>query len=312
MTFSIVIPSFQQGRYLERAIRSVVLQQEWPVELFVLDGGSTDESVEVIQKFRDKISFWRSEKDEGQTAAINEGLSRASGTVFAYLNSDDYYLPGALAKAQQAFAGSSASWIAGDAWYIREGKEGRYRLHAKPPPGDPVLLWGHPWCPPQPSTFWKVDVFKKVGPFCADLQYNMDTEMAVRLAFAGLSPALLNDPLSVRWDHAGAKSAHRDRFFREWLEVVRRGPLQGRRKEIALRLVENRIRWGRDVAPWGKWCQRLADVAVYPKCLAGYFSIRRSSLPETPTHRADVFRSGGEGTGVGHQAAAGKFPPAGS
>jgi len=273
LRFSIALPSFQQGRYLEKAILSV-LDQNADTELFVLDGGSTDQSVEIIRRYEAKIRFWRSEKDKGQTAAINEGLSRATGDIFAYLNSDDYLLPGALQKVRAAFTAQKALWLIGDAWYTREGQAGRCHLRAESAPRDPVLLWGHPWCPPQPSTFWKMDLLRQIGPFRADLKFNMDAEMAVRLAHAGFLPAITHEPLSVRRDHAEAKSAHRDRFFREWLEVVRCSPLDEEQKEKALHLVENRIRWGRDVKIWGKWLQRLADLLVYPPCLLWYFRPR--------------------------------------
>jgi glycosyltransferase involved in cell wall biosynthesis len=275
--FSIAIPSFQQGRYLERAILSV-LDQGVETELFVLDGGSTDESVEVIRRHTDKIVFWRSHQDAGQTAAINEGLARATGNVFAYLNSDDYFLPGALSLAGQALEKNTASWVAGDAWFIREGQEGRQRLLAEEPPRDPVLLWGHPWCPPQPSTFWKTDLLRKVGPFRTDLKFNMDAEMAARLAHSGFHPAIIPKPLSVRWDHAQAKSAERWRFFKEWLDVVQAAPLSASQKKKALQLARNRIQWGRDVHPLGKWGQRLADLVFHPRSLFWFLRSRRKHL----------------------------------
>lgn len=273
LRFSIAIPSFQQGRYLEKAILSV-LDQKADTELFVLDGGSTDESVEIIRRYEGKIRFWRSGKDEGQTAAINEGLSKATGAIFAYLNSDDYLLPGALQKVQAVFTEQKALWLTGDAWYVREGQAGRCHLRAEPAPRDPVLLWGHPWCPPQPSTFWKTDLLRKVGPFRADLKFNMDAEMAVRLAHAGLLPAITHEPLSVRRDHALAKSSQRGRFYLEWLQVVQSAPLPEAQKRKARQLVQNRIRWGRDVRSGGRWLQRLADLLVYPPCLFWYFRPR--------------------------------------
>ena len=273
LRFSIAIPSFQQGRYLERALSSV-LDQGVPTELFVLDGGSTDESVQIIRRHENKIAYWRSRKDEGQTAAINEGLARATGDIFGYLNSDDYYLPGALRKVAAAFQNQGVGWVTGDSWWICEGKTGRRKLQAEAPPQDPVLLWGHPWCPPQPSTFWKVELLRRHGPFLPQLKFNMDAEMAVRLAYAGEAPAILREPLSVRWNHAAAKSAERGRFFSEWRELLRHAPLPEAQKQKALGLIQNRIHWGRDVRAWGKWGQRLADLWTYPGCLAWYLRPR--------------------------------------
>jgi glycosyltransferase involved in cell wall biosynthesis len=99
MLVSIVTPSFNQGQFLAEAIRSVA-EQEYPkIEHLVLDGGSTDGSVEILRAFEGRLAFWRSSPDSGQAAAINEGIARARGDVLAWLNSDDMLLPGAVAAA---------------------------------------------------------------------------------------------------------------------------------------------------------------------------------------------------------------------
>jgi glycosyltransferase involved in cell wall biosynthesis len=100
---SIVTPSFNQGSYLEKTIRSVLLQGYPNLEYVIIDGGSTDQSVDVIKKYAQWIDFWVSEKDQGQSNAINKGLARSSGELLGWLNSDDYYLPGALFKIARAY-----------------------------------------------------------------------------------------------------------------------------------------------------------------------------------------------------------------
>src|SRR5215210_2994897 len=103
MKLSIVTPSFNQGRFLEQTILSVLTQDHTDIEYIIIDGGSTDESVEVIRRYEDRLAYWVSEKDRGQAHAINKGLEKATGDVFAFINSDDTYLPGAFRAVVEYF-----------------------------------------------------------------------------------------------------------------------------------------------------------------------------------------------------------------
>ncbi len=122
---SIVTPSYNQARFLEATLKSVLEQDYANIEYLVVDGGSTDGSVEIIQRYVDRLTWWVSEKDSGQSEALNKGLRRARGEIVGWLNSDDVYLPGAVSAAVAAFqAHPEAGLIYGDALAIdAEGKE---------------------------------------------------------------------------------------------------------------------------------------------------------------------------------------------
>lgn len=100
---SIITPSFNQAKYLEQTIRSVLSQDHPRIEYIVMDGASTDGSVDTIEKYADELTYWESQKDNGQADAINKGFARAAGDIIAWLNSDDFYLPGTMSAAVKIF-----------------------------------------------------------------------------------------------------------------------------------------------------------------------------------------------------------------
>lgn len=109
---SIVTPSYNQGQYLEETIRSVLLQGYPNLEYIIIDGGSQDHSLEIIQKYQPWIAYWQSQPDQGQADALNQGFAHATGEICAYLNSDDLLLPGALVSVAIAFAQTRCTWLA--------------------------------------------------------------------------------------------------------------------------------------------------------------------------------------------------------
>jgi glycosyltransferase involved in cell wall biosynthesis len=233
LKLTVVTPTLNQGRFIERAILSVLDQGYGNLEYLIVDGGSTDETVEVIKRYEDRIDWWVSEPDGGQTDAINKGLARATGGVFAYLCSDDYYLPGAFETALGALERSDASWVAGAA--INVDESGRPRDTAlgqvwvpTPPDHDEIRprsrygLVAHPWCVAQPASFWRREVFDRHGEFRQDMHFAFDVEFMTRLMLEGEAPVLLpDDRLAACTLHSDAKSFDPSRWEPDY-ELMRR------------------------------------------------------------------------------------------
>jgi glycosyltransferase involved in cell wall biosynthesis len=223
---SIITPSLNQGQFIERTIRSVLDQGYENLEYLIVDGGSTDSTVETILRYEDRIAWWVTEPDAGQTDALNKGLARATGEVIAYINSDDYYLPGAFETAVGILQESGASWMAGAARFVDEDDRLREIWRPRPPWTYESTIRGRhwwalaPWSVPQPSAFWTRELQEKMGPFRLDLDYVFDTEFFLRLVYAGHYPELTDQELSVRVVHPEAKSANPAAFRAETGRLV--------------------------------------------------------------------------------------------
>lgn len=177
---SVVMPSFNQGRYLDAAIASVLSQGE-DVELIVMDGGSSDESVEVLQRWAPRLAHWQSERDEGQADALNKGFARASGSIFAWVNSDDFWLPGTLARVRAALADRSRPTLHyGHAVMIREGAGAFATPALAMPDAQSRITQEHTLV--QPSSFWHREVWERAGELDANLHYAFDWEWFIRAA----------------------------------------------------------------------------------------------------------------------------------
>ena len=255
---TVITPSFNQGKFIERTIRSV-LDQGYPnLEYAIVDGGSTDESVEIIRRYEDRLAWWVSEPDDGQSHAINKGLERTSGEIVAYLNSDDYLLPGALENAVRALEGSERSWVAGGALDVEEGNPPkRVRVwRPKPPSYCEGPLRGHhwwllvPWHVPQPSCFWRRELFDRYGIFRLDMHYAFDAEFMLRLALADELPELLPDTfLSVRSIHPEQKTYE---MTNSWPEIHRFRRIHASRLTPRERILMPLSRWANPMA-WVRW-----------------------------------------------------------
>ena len=181
-TITIITPSFNQGEFIEETIRSVLLQRYPNLEYIIIDGGSTDNSKQVITKYAQWLTFWVSEPDRGQSHAINKGLKRATGEIVAWLNSDDLYEPGALLKVGALYRANRDKIIAGriidfDNDSGKETVTRQYNISFE----TIVKFWeGNHWWH-QPGMFFPTESVKKAGYLREDLHYGMDYDLLCRL-----------------------------------------------------------------------------------------------------------------------------------
>ena len=177
MRVSIITPSFNQAQFLEQTILSVLNQSFAGIEYIVIDGGSTDGSVEIIQKYEDRLSYWQSRKDRGHWDAVHQGFQRATGDILHFLNSDDLLVDGAVERIVDTFQRNSAAgmvygkakFIDSEGAYIQDYPGGEFDIASV------FRTWDNPV--PQPSAFLRREIFEKHGSpdevwyFCADFEY---------------------------------------------------------------------------------------------------------------------------------------------
>lgn len=190
---SIVTPSYNQAQYLEETIRSVLLQNYPNLEYIIIDGGSTDGSVEIIKKYEPWLTYWVSEPDRGQTYAINKGIKHCNSEIFAFINSDDFYYPDTFQEIAQLYhlhGRKPTTWICGRINQVNEQgsilamRQNRYGT-------DPLDWYLHRWREKgtsiiQPASFWSFAIFDQVGLFDENFSYSFDYEFFVRLFSLGI------------------------------------------------------------------------------------------------------------------------------
>jgi glycosyltransferase involved in cell wall biosynthesis len=180
-SISVVIPSFNQGQYIEETLLSVIGQGYPNLEILVIDGGSTDNTVEILEKYSDKISYWHSKKDNGQADAINQGMNLSSGEVVCWINSDDMYLPGILLDIGKRFRGLTDEnyLIYGSALTINQVDGHLISGSHLASPFDAFTLTYNDFIV-QPSSFWTRKLWQSTGELNPKYHYVLDWDWFIR------------------------------------------------------------------------------------------------------------------------------------
>jgi glycosyltransferase involved in cell wall biosynthesis len=191
---SIITPSFNQGSFLEETVESVLAQTYSPIEYIVIDGGSTDNSVEIIRRYGDSLAYWVSEPDRGQSHGINKGLDRSSGAIIGWLNSDDALMPDAAVRVVEAMQ-EPPMVVHGSVRLVDAESKivARPKLSKRNEEFGLQTIVGEGLVN-QPGAFWNRAIMERVGHLNEDLNYIMDYELWVRMALAGADFKRLGDP----------------------------------------------------------------------------------------------------------------------
>ena len=241
---TLITPSYMQGGFIEQTIRAVLLQGYPDLEYFILDGGSTDGTRGIIGKYEPWLAGWRCEKDAGQSATINEGWARATGEVFAWINSDDWYHPGALVAAGRRFAAEpTCAWLSGAVDDVDVAGVFHKRHPAAPTPL--VRALGRKDCGYyQPGMFWRRSLVEKVGPLDVKLNCAFDQDFWVRSLLAGFVLTAIPEPVACFRVHGGSKTGGLSPrvIAEDWELMARYGgrfaPVEWRQAEAWLREYE--------------------------------------------------------------------------
>ena len=215
---SIVTPSYNQAQFIEETIRSVLLQGYPNLEYIIVDGDSTDNSVEIIKKYEPWLACWVSELDLGQAHAINKGFARSSGALLGWLNSDDLLCPKALCRIAQAYAKDLSLRVTCGFRKVIDA-EGNFRcnrVHGKPT--DFVLK--RSCFIAQETVYWRREVWEQIGPLDEVLQYAMDYEYWQRMMAAGYSFELLPYFLGCFRQHSMSKGVVANEVRERELRVI--------------------------------------------------------------------------------------------
>ena len=238
MKISIITVCYNSASTIERAIKSVLSQDYSNIEYIIIDGGSTDGTVEIINKYKDKITQFVSEKDEGIYDAMNKGIALATGDIVGILNSDDFYADNfILSEIANAFGGGMIDAVYGNVAYFISGKEGKIFRYWKAGEFSQAKI-KNGWMPPHPAFFVKKDWYKRYGNFRLDFGTSADYELLLRFMLAGIKMKYVNKTF-VNMQAGGASGKSFLARWRAWQMIRKAWTVNNKRPPLFL--IERRI-----------------------------------------------------------------------
>lgn len=287
---SIIVPSYNQGRYIAETIASILSQDYQNIELLVIDGASQDETLDVLAGFeRDPRLRWISEQDEGVVDAVNKGLAMATGVYAAIQSSDDYYLPGAISAAIKVLEEDlEALLVVGDVVKVDE-QGGEIQRTMLGPMTFERLLSMRTWIP-QPSTFFRLSSAKAHGGWRSKVPYAADTDLWFRMALVG-KVRKIDRPMACRRQHGAQRDQQGTQIVRDFTIMVEdllprlsASPSLQRAARAGVLAIEER--YGPPVSGVKKWIRLLRRARLHPPLLEdigilplfpGYFLFRATA-----------------------------------
>ena len=203
---SIVVPTLNHGDTIEHTLLSIINQGDQNYEIIVMDGGSSDNTKEIIDKYRDYITYFESRKDNGQSDAINRGFSFADGDIYAWINSDDYYLPNAFRLVKKTFSENNGiDIVVGSGDVVTKDCEFLKHIKGLEMKRDNLLGWHNDQWIMQQCCFWTAEIWKRSGGVDEDLHLLMDYDLWLRFASMGRSKAI-EDRIAIMRFYKEAKT----------------------------------------------------------------------------------------------------------